>query len=45
MALRKQFTELMLENGETSPAFVIDDFRDIVESKRNEMHQVRGKVC
>jgi len=43
--LRKQFNELMLENGVTSPAFVIDDFRDMVEFKKNKMNQARGKVC
>lgn len=45
MALRNQLSELMLEHGVTSPAFVIDDFRDIVELKRNQLYQVRGKVC
>ena len=41
MELRKQFSDFMLENGATSPAFVIDDFRDVVESKRNQMFQIK----
>lgn len=45
MALRKQLAELMLENEAPSPAFVIDEFRDTVEFKRNQLYQVRGKVC
>ncbi len=43
-ALRNEFNEFMLKNGGVSPEYIIDDFRDMVEYKRNQIYQVRGKV-
>ncbi|MDE5586966.1 MAG: hypothetical protein K2I72_01185 [Bacilli bacterium] len=42
--IRQQFKELMLETETVNPALIIEQFRLMIENKRNHVYQIKGKV-